>query len=262
MLDLPDQPIGRPLPRFLPDERPHAIGGRLVYAVGDIHGCYDELKALLDIVSRDAETRAAGRRPVLIFCGDYVDRGPDSARVLDALCWLGRHCPFEPHFLKGNHDQVFCDYMRDPTEAVDWLRFGGAETMQSYGVTPPAPDAPFEDHVRARDDMLAALPMSHWKFLEALKGIVTIGDYAFVHAGVRPRIPLDRQSEEDLLWIREGFLDYDGPQEKVIVHGHTWHRPYPDIRDNRIGIDTGAYETGVLTALRIEDGRIAIIQNC
>ena len=261
MLDVHDHTIGRPLPSLHREERTHDVDGRLVYAVGDIHGCYDELKVLLRLISCDAEVRAASRRPVLIFCGDYVDRGPASSQVLDALCWLGRHCPYEVHFLKGNHEQVFYDCLRDPTQMADWLRFGGAETLRSYGVTPPDGRAELEDHIRARDDLREMLPMSHWTFLESLKHVVVLGDYAFVHAGVRPNVPLDQQSERDLLWIRKEFLQFTGLQEKVIVHGHTWQDSYPDVQGNRIGIDTGAYETGVLTALRLEDGEIAVIQN-
>ena len=236
------------------------VDGRLVYAVGDIHGCYGQLKSLLQKIANDAEKRANGRRPTVIFCGDYVDRGPDSAQVIDSLCWLKRSRPFDVHFLKGNHEAVFSDYISDPQEARAWVRIGGRETLLSYGVTPPALDAPRGDHIRARDDLLTHLPVSHLIFLKNLELMVTIGDYVFVHAGVRTTTPLARQSEEDLLWIREGFVDYRGPLEKIVVHGHTWISHLPDVQEFRIGIDTGAYETGVLTALRIEDKELDFIQ--
>jgi serine/threonine protein phosphatase 1 len=235
------------------------VDGQLIYAIGDIHGCYDQLRSLLRQIAADAEIHARGRTATLIFCGDYVDRGPASRQVLDALCWLKRWQPFDMLFLKGNHEQVMLDYISAPIEAMAWLRFGGAQTLQSYGVTPPAPgDAP-EAHIAARDDLLDQLPVAHLRFLEDLELMVGVGDFAFVHAGVRPGVALDRQAEQDLLWIREEFLANDAPYDRVIVHGHTWESDQPEIGPHRIGIDTGAYETGVLTAIRIEDDGICAI---
>jgi serine/threonine protein phosphatase 1 len=231
------------------------VSGQIVYAIGDIHGCYDPLRALLDRIARDANARAAGRTPVLIFLGDYVDRGPDSARVIDALCWLKRHAPYEVHFLKGNHDAVMAGFIADPAGHRDWLRFGGVETLQSYGVTPPPLDADRAQLTAARDDLLERLPVAHLRFLEQLDPMAMIGDYAFVHAGIRPKTPLAEQAEGDLLWIREDFLDSPDRHEKIVVHGHTWASAEPEMLPNRIGVDTGAYETGVLTAVRLEDGR-------
>lgn len=230
------------------------VSGQLVYAIGDIHGCYALLRALLDRIAADAQAHAAGRTPVLIFCGDYVDRGPDSARVLDALCWLRRHAPYEVHFLKGNHDQVLLDYLDDPWRARDWMRFGGVETLASYGVEPPPLEADAARHATARDDLLERLPVAHLRFLDQLDLMVELGDYVFVHAGIRPGRPLADQSADDLLWIREDFLGATQRHEKHVVHGHTWTGSEPELHANRIGIDTGAYETGVLTAVRLEDG--------
>lgn len=234
--------------------------GRLIYAIGDIHGCYRQLRDLLRIISDDALERAMGRTPVLIFCGDYIDRGPHSSQVIEALCWLKRYRPFDLHFLKGNHEEILQCYIRDPSEALSWIRFGGKETLSSYGVLPPDMDAPVSDHIRARDDFLSQFPVSHLLFLEKLELFVIIGDYAFVHAGVRPGISLAEQTESDFLWIREEFLNHNGQHEKIIIHGHTWVDEHPIIRPFRIGIDTGTYETGVLSALRLEDGRIEVLQ--
>lgn len=233
--------------------------GQLIYAIGDIHGCYDQLRRLLAQIADDKAIHARGRTATVIFCGDYVDRGPGSRQVLDALCWLKRWRPFNVAFLKGNHEQVMLDYIAAPDRATAWLRFGGAETLQSYGVTPPAPDAPAEAHLAARDDLLERLPVSHLHFLEGLELLIGVGDYAFVHAGVRPGVALARQSEEDLLWIREQFLDVQGPHERIIVHGHTWSSDQPQVTPHRIGIDTGAYETGVLTAVCIEDESVRLL---
>lgn len=232
------------------------VDGELIYAIGDIHGCYDQLRRLLMQIASDAEVHAKGRTATLIFCGDYVDRGPGSRQVLEALCWLKRRRSFHLHFLKGNHEEVMLDYISAPAQTTAWLRFGGAETLRSYGVMPPAPDAAPTAHLAARDDLLERLPVAHLRFLEDLELMIGVGDYAFVHAGVRPGVALARQAERDLLWIREGFLDTDAPHDRIIVHGHTWESDEPEVRPHRIGIDTGAYETGVLTALRIEDDRM------
>lgn len=233
--------------------------GQLIYAVGDIHGCYDQLRRLLAQIESDAHDRARGRTASVIFCGDYVDRGPASRQVLDALCWLKRWRPFHVVFLKGNHEQVMLDYLATPDRAADWLRFGGAATLQSYGVTAPAFDDPADAHRAARDDLLERLPVSHLRFLESLELMIGVGDYAFVHAGIRPGVALAKQSEDDLLWIREEFLEIAGPHDRIIVHGHTWDSDQPQVRPHRIGIDTGAYETGVLTAIRIEDDSVTML---
>ena len=235
------------------------VDGQLVYAIGDIHGCYDQLRRLLADISSDAQRHAKGRTATLIFCGDYIDRGPASMQVLDALCWLKRHGPFHVHFLKGNHEQVMLTYLTDPEAAQDWMRFGGVQTLDSYGVTPPSADDGPERHLAARDDLLERMPVAHLRFLESLELMVGIGDFAFVHAGIRPEIALADQKEQDLLWIRKGFVDVEAQHERVIVHGHTWADDQPIMLPHRIGIDTGVYETGVLTAVRIEDDVIDII---
>ena len=235
------------------------VDGQLIYAVGDIHGCYDQLRMLLTQIASDAEIHANGRTTTIIFCGDYVDRGPASRQVLDALCWLKRRRPFNLQFLKGNHEEVMLGYIATPLRARDWLRFGGSETLESYGVTPPAPDDPPEAHFAARDDLLERLPVAHLRFLEDLELMVGVGDYAFVHAGIRPGVALTKQAEGDLLWIREEFLESEDSHGRIIVHGHTWDSDQPQVTPYRIGIDTGAYETGVLTALRIEDDCVSAI---
>lgn len=240
--------------------RPATIEGQLVYAIGDIHGRYDLLKDLLARIAEDCEGRANGRRPILIFCGDYIDRGPDSSKVLSAIVWLKRHSAFEVHVLKGNHEAAFLSFLADPRDGIDWLDFGGGETLFSYGVTPPAEPLVGTTLRRARDDLLDRMPVAHLRLLESLELMVSLGDYAFVHAGVRPGVGLADQVENDLLWIREPFLTSGHSFGKVVVHGHSWKSDRPAIHDNRIGIDTGAYQTGVLTALRIQDGAIAPLQ--
>ena len=236
------------------------VGGELVYAVGDIHGCYELMKDMLANLAADSAARADGRRPIVVFLGDYVDRGPQSARVLDALVWLQRRADLEIHYLKGNHEQALLEFLDAPERGGPWMSYGGAETLQAYGLVPPEPEAPAEAFLAARDELLERMPASHLKLLIGLETMVTIGDYAFVHAGVRPGTPLNAQAENDLLWIRRGFVDQPGPFEKVIVHGHTWLSEQPQLSEHRLGLDTGAYATGVLTAARIEDGEVEILQ--
>ena len=234
--------------------------GELVYAIGDVHGCYELMKDALALLAADYAERARGRRPVLIFLGDYVDRGPHSAKAMEALVWLKRRDDLEIHFLKGNHEQALLGFIDEPERGGPWLGFGGAETLASYGVIPPKPEDGPEVYVRARDELLERMPASHLRLLQQLELMVVVGDYAFVHAGVRPGTPLDLQEENDLLWIRQGFVDQPGPFGKVIVHGHTWLSERPQLTEHRLGLDTGAYATGVLTAARLEDGEVEILQ--
>lgn len=234
-------------------------GGELIYAIGDVHGRYDLLKQLIAMILADWTAQARERRPLLIFCGDYVDRGPQSAEVIEALIWLQRRGDVQACFLKGNHEQALMRFLDNPTDCAGWLRFGGVETLLSYGVAAPAPD----DHAacfRARDLLLQRMPSSHLRFLERLELMLVVGEYAFVHAGILPGTDLRSQREEDLLWIRQEFLEDEGPFEKVIVHGHSWVGDAPQILPQRIGVDTGAYATGVLTAVRLNGADVSVLQ--
>lgn len=253
------------LPAVTEEDRNHRtkrrIDGQLVYAVGDIHGRYDLLLILLEQIARDARRHeVVGRRPLLIFCGDYVDRGPDSAKVLSTIAWMRAGTAFETRCLKGNHEQMMLTYIEQPPAAAGWLRVGGAETLASYGITAPAWDAVPEEHYRARDQLLDAMSARHLRLLQTLETLLLIGDYAFAHAGVRPGVSLHRQLERDLLWIRDDFLNARRGFKKMIVHGHSWDSDEPFFGANRIGVDTGAYRTGVLTAARIMDGEIGYLQ--
>jgi serine/threonine protein phosphatase 1 len=240
--------------------QPRSTEGQLVYAIGDVHGCYGLLKNLLTEIARDRAERARGRVPMLVFLGDYVDRGPDSAKVVQALVWLARRGGFALRLLKGNHEQGLLDFLHEPEQGAAWLSFGGAETLVSYGVTPPDAREGHEGLLRARDALLDSLPASHLQLLDDLELLVTVGDYAFAHAGVRPETPLEAQTEADLLWIRKGFLDVAGPFERMIVHGHTWVDAQPQMMEHRMGVDTGAYATGVLTAVRIDGAEVQVLQ--
>ena len=228
-------------------KQPRLPDGICVYAFGDIHGRSDLLKKMFTVIDADMERNPASRS-IEVFLGDYIDRGPDSAHTLDLL--LDRSLYRETVFLKGNHEAYFLEVLRDPGKLDDWRQFGGLQTLMSYGIQPSInPDASEQtDLIRALTEVM---PNDHVRFLEGLKATFVCGDFFFVHAGVRPGIPLKEQQEADLLWIRSEFLDSDEDFGKFIVHGHTPVRE-PDVRPNRINIDTGAYATGNLTLLTIE----------
>jgi len=243
-----------------PEGPARSTDGQLLYAVGDIHGRYDLLKDLLAQISADSAKVAADRQAHLVLLGDYIDRGPDSARVMQALVWLQRQGGFALRLIKGNHEQGLLGFLEDPERGGAWLAYGGAQTLSSYGVTPPDATEGPPGLVRARDALMDSLPASHLQMLGELELMVVVGDYAFAHAGVRPERPLEAQAEADLLWIRGGFLDAPGPFERVVVHGHTWLNDQPQMMGCRIGVDTGAYATGVLTAVRLDGPEVTILQ--
>jgi len=228
-----------------------STGGRLIYAVGDVHGRLDVLGPLLRDIAEDAVASPGAARPLLIFLGDYVDRGPASKGVIDLILEMRSWAKFEVRALKGNHEEALLQFLAEPTFGQTWLDHGGAATLASYGVQPPAQRTDPAAWQAARDAFAAALPAEHKAFYESLELMVTVGDYAFVHAGVRPGVPLAEQAERDLLWIRQEFLAERGRFEKVIVHGHT-PMEAPQLTPSRLGVDTGAYATGVLTAVRLE----------
>lgn len=231
--------------------------GELVYAVGDIHGRADLLDELLAQIEADA-ARVDARRRTLVFLGDYIDRGPQSSGVIETFL-SGLPRGFDAHFLKGNHEALLLAFLGDATELGRWLLNGGDATMRSYGVDTERLGLLSAGGETWRDAFATALPPAHLAFFKALKLSVTIGDYVFVHAGLRPGVPLDAQVEADLIWIRRPFLDSAETFEKRVVHGHT---PGPDVvvRENRIGVDTGAYFSERLTALRLQGAEQSFLQ--
>lgn len=233
---------------------PRLPEGIRIYALGDIHGRADLLKKMFTVIDADI-ARSPIRRPIEVFLGDYIDRGPDSAHTLDLL--IERSLHRETVFLKGNHEAYFLEVLRDPAKVEDWRQFGGLQTLMSYGIQPTLnPDATEQaDLINALTKVISD---DHLSFLRGLKPSFVCGDFFFVHAGVRPGVPLNEQTEGDMLWIRNEFLDSDENFGKFIVHGHTPVRA-PDIRPNRINIDTGAYATGNLTLLTIQGGSMLAI---
>lgn len=232
--------------------------GKILYAIGDIHGRSDLLAELLALIERDAARFDPRSEKTLIFVGDYVDRGPDSRGVIELLCH-GLPSGFGAVFLKGNHEAFLLGFLKDPALLGAWRQNGGEHTLRSYGVDPDRLDGQKAAPETWRDTFSAALPAPHWDFLRDLRLSYEAGDYLFVHAGVRPGVPLDVQDPDDLLWIRDAFLKWDEPFGKIVVHGHTPERN-PAIKPNRIGIDTGAVLSGRLTALRLKGRTVEFLQ--
>jgi serine/threonine protein phosphatase 1 len=236
---------------------PPSTGGRRVYAVGDTHGHTDALRPLLGQLAADAAD--AGERPLLVFLGDYVDRGPDSRGVIDAILALEAQGPFEVVCLKGNHEDALLRVLVDTEFGPNWIANWGQATLRSYGVHLPAWGREMEETPRVQAELARALPASHKAFLRRCVMSLTVGDYLFVHAGVRPGVALADQDDRDLLWIRYDFLESQADFGKVVVHGHT-PSDRPELKANRIGIDTGVYFSGVLTAVRLEGTDQRILQ--
>ncbi len=238
------------------DHPPPALpAGLAVYAVGDIHGELAAFRNLLAEIVADAGRHPPATRKILICLGDYVDRGPDSRGVIDLLTAAPPE-GFERHCLRGNHDQAMLDFLDQPETAEDWFQFGATATLDSYGVGAATGPGRL---TAMREALAARLPPAHRAFLENLEPFVVLGDYAFVHAGIRPGRPLARQDLQDLMWIREPFLDWRGRHEKVIVHGHSVVA-VPQVLPNRVALDTGAYASGILTAAALDGDRLRILQ--
>lgn len=222
--------------------------GQRLYAIGDIHGRDDLLDMLLDKIMEDDATRDVADQQ-LIFLGDLIDRGPASAAVVERAMAVAAALP-NTRLLMGNHEEVFLKAIAGDEKAMRFFcRIGGRETILSYGMSEQ--DYNRFDYAELIEAISAMIPEAHRKFIESFEDMVIVGDYAFVHAGIKPSVPLADQQPSDLRWIREQFLDFAAPHERIIVHGHTIS-PSIDAHANRIGIDTGAYATGRLSAMGFE----------
>ena len=219
-----------------------------IYALGDIHGRSDLLDRMIKIIRGDLEASPVDSC-VTVTLGDYFDRGPDSRGVIERL--LSNPFPSDFIPLKGNHEVLFESFLRKPTTfAEQWRRLGGLETLASYGVSVELLMRG-QSYEQVAQALRAAVPQAHLDFVTSLRTSLSIGPYFLCHAGVRPGIPLDRQSEDDLLWIREPFLASRANFGKVVVHGHT-PAEKPEVLPNRINVDTGAYITNKLTCVVLE----------
>jgi serine/threonine protein phosphatase 1 len=232
------------------DKTLQAPKGKRAYAVGDIHGRDDLLEQLIAAIERDIQSRPPAENYV-VFLGDYIDRGPGSRAVIERLSQLSAGT-FTPIFLIGNHEEVLLRLLAGEQGLLaSWLRFGGADCARSYGLDPKKLGRQDERH--AIEALRQAVPRHHVDFLRGLIDIFRFGDYLFVHAGIRPGVDLGEQSQMDLRWIRTPFLDDRTDYGFLVIHGHTITEAV-DEQPNRIGIDTGAYWSGVLSAIGLEGG--------
>lgn len=237
-----------------PVAAPALPAGLRLYVIGDVHGRLD----LLDRLSAhiDADAAGAAGDVLTIFLGDYIDRGKDSAGVIERLS--GGDFPTPICALRGNHEEILLRFLEDESLLESWRKYGGLETLHSYGVD-VGEAMRGRGYDAARASLLARLPEAHLHFLQKTRLWAAHGDYFFAHAGIRPERPLSAQTADDLLWIRDEFLRFPGKLEKIVVHGHTPVEA-PDIQANRINIDTGAYLSSVLTALVLEGADRRFIQ--
>ena len=230
-----------------PEELPACVpAGQRVYAIGDIHGRLDLFDHLLASISADNAARGPADTQ-LVLLGDLVDRGPESCGVVDRVIGLAKD--HNLHVIAGNHEEMMLKSLDDDETLRHFLRHGGKETLFSYGLT-------FEEYAQAtlatlRARMNQLVPAEHIAFMQAMENQIVCGDYLFVHAGIRPGVPLDQQAVADLRWIRQEFLDHTAPHGHVVVHGHTI-ADAPVVCPNRIGIDIGAFASGRLTAIGLE----------
>jgi len=222
---------------------------KILVAVGDIHGQLSALTALFTNI--EATLPRNSKTVTFVFLGDYIDRGPSSKAVIDLLLdWKTDH---NCMFLRGNHEASLLNFLDDPIDNRNWLRYGGIETLISYNIFPKPGAISAKGLVQIRDQLAETLPDNHIEFFNSLISSYQEEDFMFVHAGINPNLPLSENTEDDLLWIRDPFLKHRGLYEKVIVHGHTiTSDAKPEIHPNRVGLDTGSYATGVITAMIIE----------
>ena len=233
---------------------PSLPAGLRIYAVGDIHGRLDLLNELLSQIDADIALRPTSKA-VYVFLGDYIDRGPSSRETIDRLIEHGEKN--ESVFLRGNHELIAIRCLSDRNLFDKWMRLGGLETLVSYGIAPGLLTNG-RQIVQLQAAFHSALPQSHFQFFRDLQSSYVCGDFFFAHAGVRPHVDLSLQKEQDLLWIREEFLTSNADFGKIVVHGHTPTREI-EVEQNRINIDTGAFATGRLTCLVMEDSSLSVI---
>jgi serine/threonine protein phosphatase 1 len=227
---------------------PAGARGFRAYVVGDVHGRLDLLEGLLAEIDREIAARPP-RKILLVFLGDLIDRGPSSAQVVERLRSYRRDGT-QTVFLLGNHEEVLLRILDGDASLIpSWLRFGGTQCLKSYGADPRR--IANQDDATALNSIHGAIPEEHQQFLRSFVDTCRFGDYLFVHAGIRPGVSIDQQLQSDLRWIREPFLLDESDHGCVVVHGHTISAEVEE-RTNRIGIDTGAYRSGILTALALE----------
>lgn len=233
---------------------PSVPAGTRYYVIGDIHGRLDLYSALITAIEEDDASRPAADTHIILL-GDLVDRGPESAGVISATRAL--QAKRSVRVLAGNHEEMFLNAFKKPEVLRHFLKHGGRETVLSYGLSRKQFNAMNLDELFALMPQL--IPQADIDYMRDFEEMIIAGDYLFVHAGVDPAVPLDQQKRSDMLWIRDRFLSHEGALDKVVVHGHTIFDKVMDC-GNRIGIDTGAFRSGMLTALVLENDQRRILQ--
>jgi serine/threonine protein phosphatase 1 len=241
-----------------PPKSPAVPEHMVVFAIGDIHGRADLARLVLDLVIAELED-SLSEKTVLVGLGDYVDRGPQSREVIDSLLAMTEFKRLDCQFLRGNHEEILLTFLTDAKAGPAWCDFGGRETLESYGVETPSDPYDAMAWEQTRADFNEALPSTHRTFFESLKPYYVAGDYVFVHAGLRPGVALEDQRDSDLIWIRKPFLTSRRAFSRVVVHGHS-PTPVAHIDHRRIGLDTGAYASEVLSLLRLEGSARWLVQ--
>lgn len=231
------------VPKVAPTDR--------IYAVGDVHGRVDLLNGMIKKIALDILEHEDERTPRIIFLGDYIDRGDHSKDVIDVLISFEGTLPKERlRFLMGNHEAALLSFLQDPTGRAEWLRFGGLQTLSSYGVVPPKSNPDPADLIGVADALRAAMG-PHISFLMSFERIIRSGDVVFAHAGIEPGVALENQDEDAILWGRSNFIEAGGEKGLRVVHGH-YDANEPVLTPARICVDTGAYYSGRLTAVRLD----------
>ena len=235
---------------------PFCPSGLRIYCIGDVHGREDLLQQVHDNILDDVSDYTG--RKIVIYLGDYIDRGERSKQVIELLL---SHplSDFESIHLRGNHEQSLLDFLIEPDIGQAWFKYGGLQTLVSYGIRYNKIPTSTKDMQELQTELKERLPDSHLEFLKKTLIFHSFGSYYFVHAGVNPRLSLEQQQPDDQLWIREDFIHHTKAYEKIIIHGHTI-TDEPDFQHNRIGLDTGAYQSGKLSCLVLENDSQRILQ--
>lgn len=245
--------------KLFPEKPERETTSALIYAIGDVHGRQDLLASLIGKIKQDMSQQNKGQiaRTLVVFLGDYIDRGPGSKDVIETMSKL-KISGAELVFLRGNHEAAALEFLRDPNQGSNWIRFGGRETLESYGVAMPREIDEIEDFTPYGQAFLKKISAQHVSFLKSLISYKIEGEYMFVHAGIHPAKPAEAQSDDEYLWIRDTFLKSMKKLPYIVVHGHT-PEPKPVWDGRRIGIDTGAYMTNKLTAVRLFEGNVVFL---
>jgi serine/threonine protein phosphatase 1 len=248
--------INKLLVRRTQPQKPLLPPDTRIYCIGDVHGCYDLLNMLMAQIKEDAQGFTG--RIVIVYLGDFIDRGRFSKEVVDFIL-NDKLANAEYIYLRGNHEQTLLDFLQEEDVGRSWLAYGGLATLASYNVQITKVPSKVSDFLNLQQQLRENLPASHYRFFSETRLYFSVGKYFFVHAGINPFYPLAKQTAEEMLWIRDEFLNFTDWHEKIIVHGHSITDD-PQLFGNRIGIDTGAFASGILTCLVLQGDKQRLLQ--